>query len=206
VAHERQGSFGELTLKSGFKSCYNQGMRAIRSMALWPGLPNLWFRGELYSLVIAILFAVLLNLALLASFYWSDWLTVGFVRCLWGLLAVAIIGSALQTFFQPVPIGYVRPSKECDELLKIAHVDYLRGQYLEAEASLHKILAGGHEDIEAALLLASIFRRTGRFRQALSCLAKLELLDQSRKWFVEIAKEKSRNLEHVEAKDLTTTT
>jgi len=178
-------------------------MHALRSMALWPGLPNLWFRGDLYSLAVASLFAAVLNLTLLATFYWTEWLPVGVVRCIWGAMAIVVAWSCIQSIFRPVSTGFLKPTKECEDLLRLAHTDYLKGQYLEAEASLHKILSGGHEDVEAALLLASVFRRTFRYRQALSCLSKLERLDHSRKWFVEIEKEKSRNLELMETKDLT---
>jgi tetratricopeptide (TPR) repeat protein len=178
-------------------------MHALRGMALWPGLPSLWIRGEVYSLAIAGLFGVLLNLAMLATFYWSEWLSVTLVRSLWLSIAISSCWSLIKTIILPLQIYPARPSQECDDLLRLAHVDYLRGQYLEAEASLHKILAAGHEDVEAALLLASVFRRTGRFRQALVCLEKLERLDQSRKWYIEISKEKALNLEHVDPKDLT---
>jgi len=178
-------------------------MHTLRSMALWPGLPSLWIRGELYALAIASLFGVVLNLALLATFYWTEWLSLGLVRTMWLAITVASCWSLVKSFILPLPINQFRPSQECDNLLRLAHVDYLRGQYLEAEASLHKILAAGHEDVEAALLLASVFRRTGRFRQALACLEKLERLDQSQKWFIEISKEKSLNLKHIDPKDLT---
>jgi len=178
-------------------------MHTIRGMALWPGLPSLWIRGELYSLAIASLFGIVLNLALLATFYWTEWLSVALLRSMWCAIAIASVWSLMKTVILPVQIYPAKPTQECDDLLRLAYVDYLRGQYLEAEASLHKILAAGHEDVEAALLLASVFRRTGRFRQALACLEKLERLDQSRKWYIEISKEKSLNLKHTDLKDLT---
>ncbi|MCY2976938.1 MAG: tetratricopeptide repeat protein [Planctomycetota bacterium] len=181
-------------------------MHTLRGMALWPGLPSLWIRGELYSLAIASLFGVVLNLALLATFYWTEWLSVALLRSMWCAIAIASVWSLIKTVILAVQIYPARPTQECDDLLRLAHVDYLRGQYLEAEASLHKILAAGHEDVESALLLASVFRRTGRFRQALACLEKLERLDQSRKWYIEISKEKSLNLKQIDPKDLTSVT
>jgi tetratricopeptide (TPR) repeat protein len=181
-------------------------MHTLRGMALWPGLPSLWTRGEIFALAIATLFSVVLNLALLATFYWTDWLPTYLLRSMWLGIALVCGWSFIQSFFRPIHVYSPPPSLECDKLLGLAHVDYLRGQYLEAEASLHKILAAGHEDVEAALLLASIFRRTGRFRQALACLEKLERLDRSRKWYIEISKEKGLNLKHIDPKDLTIAT
>ncbi len=180
-------------------------MLSMRSMAWWPGLTNLWYRGEIYSLAIALLFAALFNIALLATLIWPEWPTVvcsawsfpigfalWFVRSLWVLLSFVAIWTFGASFFSTSMIRASLPSVECDNLLAVAQSDYLRGQYFEAEATLHRILSTGHEDVEAALLLASILRRTGRFRQALDCLERLERLDRARLWNSEIAAERRR--------------
>ena len=180
-------------------------MLSMRSMAWWPGLTNLWYRGEIYSLAIALLFASLLNIALLATLIWPEWAAIvfsawsspnwfatWFIRSLWGLLAFAAMWTFAASFFSTSTIRASLPSVECDNLLAVAQSDYLRGQYFEAEATLHRILSTGQEDVEAALLLASILRRTGRFRQALDCLERLERLDRSQLWISEIAAERRR--------------
>jgi len=175
-------------------------MLLMRNMAWWPGLPNLWYRGEIYSLAVSLLFATVLNIALLSTFVWPEWANLvcpvwfspWFARSLWLLLAIASLWAFGASFFSTSAVRISLPSVECDNLLAVAQSDYLRGQYFEAEATLHRILSSGQEDVEAALLLATVLRRTGRFRQALDCLDRLERLDRSRLWYSEIATERRR--------------
>lgn len=167
-------------------------MISVRGMAWWPGLLNLWYRGEIYSLAVAVLFATILNIALLGTLVWPEWLSPWFVRTLGGLLAFAGLWSFATSFFSTSVVHPSLPSVECDRLFEEAQSDYLKGQYFEAEATLHRILGAGTEDVEAAFLLACVLRRTGRFRQALDCLERLERLDNSRYWKDEIADERRR--------------
>jgi tetratricopeptide (TPR) repeat protein len=162
-------------------------MILVRGMAWWPGFLNLWYRGEIYSLAISFLFATILNIAILATMVWPEWLAVWFVRALWILLAFSGLWSFSASFFTKSGMQQSLPSVECDNLFAEAQSDYLKGQYFEAEATLHRILASGAEDVEAALLLASVLRRTGRFRQAIDCLERLERFDSARYWTQEIA-------------------
>ena len=153
--------------------------------ALWALPEHGGARGLLFSLAIAIWIAAALT-ALLSLL--APW----FVRSIWALLAFSSLWTFGASFFSTSALRIMLPSVECDTLLSIAQSDYLKGQYFEAEATLHRILSTGHEDIEAALLLASVLRRTGRFRQAQDCLERLERLDRSRTWSSEIASERRR--------------
>ncbi len=49
-----------------------EAMIWLHAMAWWPGFSRLWHRGEIYSLVIAFLFATILNLALAATLVWPE--------------------------------------------------------------------------------------------------------------------------------------
>lgn len=167
-------------------------MMSIRSMAWWPGFIQLWTRGELYSLFVALLFAALLNIALLATLVWQEWLAVWTVRILWGFLLGAGLWSTVVSLFFGQQRGSLGSAQESDQLLAISQKDYLRGEYLEAEASLHRILSTGREDVEAALLLASVLRRTGRPQQALECLERLERFDCASIWTSEIQNERRK--------------
>lgn len=167
-------------------------MISARGMAWWPGFMNLWYRGEIYSLAISFLFATIFNIAILATLFWPEWLAVWVVRSLWLLLAFSACWSFTVSFFSKSSVQASLPSVECDSLFTEAQIEYLKGQYFEAEATLHRILATGTEDVEAALLLASVLRRTGRFRQALDCLERLERLDNARYWTQEIAEARRR--------------
>ncbi len=165
---------------------------SIRSMVWWPGFINLWTRGELYSLFVALLFAVILNIALLATLVWHEWLAVWTVRTLWVGLFIAASWSLISNVVFARHFGVLRSKQESDQLLAIAQKDYLRGEYMEAEATLHRILGPGNEDVEAALLLAAVLRRTGRPRQALECLERLERFDTASVWNIEIQNERRK--------------
>lgn len=161
-------------------------------MALWPGLLNLWNRGELYSLFVALLFASLLNLALISTLIWEEWLAGWLTRSLWLIVAGASLWSFVASTFFDYRLRETLSKAESDRLLKVAQRDYLRGDYLEAEAGLHRILASGREDIEAALLLASVMRRTGRRRQAADCLDRMARFERASVWAMEIQQERTK--------------
>jgi tetratricopeptide (TPR) repeat protein len=165
---------------------------SYRSMAWWPGFLNLWTRGELYSLFVALLFAALLNIALLATLVWQEWLTAWTVRILWGFLLSAGLWSSVSGRLFCRRTDSSASKQESNRLLAMSQKDYLRGDYLAAEASLHRILSSGQEDVEAALLLAAVLRRTGRPRQALECLERLERFDSASIWGIEIQNERRK--------------
>jgi tetratricopeptide (TPR) repeat protein len=165
---------------------------SLRSMVWWPGFINLWTRGELYSLFVALLFAAILNIALLATLVWQEWLAVWTIRSLWVGLVIAASWSFVSSFIFARSFGAVQSNQEANQLLAIAQKDYLRGNYLEAEATLHRVLGPGNEDIEAALLLTAVLRRTGRPRQALECLQRLERFDTASVWNIEIQNERRK--------------
>jgi hypothetical protein len=167
-------------------------MGMVRLLGWWPGWTSLWYRGELYGLLVAILFGTLLDIALLATLVWPEWLARWLVWSLW----IGILIAASITFFRTLWGGahptVASPEPSDEALLALAQTDYLRGEYLEAEVSLHRILSSGREDIEAALLLASVLRRTGRTRQAGECLDRLERFDRAAVWCDEIARERRK--------------
>lgn len=167
-------------------------MGMVRLLGWWPGWTSLWYRGELYGLLVAILFGTLLDIALLATLVWPEWLARWLVWSLW----IGILIAASITFFRTLWGGahptVASPEPSDEALLALAQTDYLRGEYLEAEVSLHRILSSGREDIEAALLLASVLRRTGRSRQAGECLDRLERFDRAAVWRDEIARERRK--------------
>jgi hypothetical protein len=166
--------------------------KASYGMACWPGLIQLWYRGELYSLFVALLFAALLNLALMSTLVWDAWLTSWVVRSLWMLVCGASVWSFAKGLFASARSRTSISELECDQLLKAAQQDYLRGEYVEAEAGLHRILASGREDMESALLLATLMRRTGRVRQAGDCLDRLERFERAGLWSLEIQRERNK--------------
>ena len=83
-----------------------------------------------------------------------------------------------------------KPLEAKDNFL-LAQVDYLAGNWFEAEAKLLQILHEYPRDAESQLLLVGVLRRTKRFRPALRRLATLETLDSGARWRHEIRQERA---------------
>ena len=78
---------------------------------LWPGLPWLWLRGSMAGLVLALAFAVVLDVALLLSCVWTALVEWEMVLGLWvatGAIWIVATGSALSAFPAGRPRGRYR--------------------------------------------------------------------------------------------------
>jgi hypothetical protein len=67
---------------------------------------------------------------------------------------------------------------------------YLKGNWFEAEYFLSGLLAANPRDVDAALMLATLLRHTGRFDEALEGLARLERCEDAERWHWEIGRER----------------
>jgi hypothetical protein len=170
----------------------------VRMTSLWPGFARLWRRGDIQGLLIALSFAVVLNLALVVTFaperILPDWGVAGelwptvlawvFVLSFWivGVRAGQRVASRLK-----------EPSKTIDPELEARFVaaqqQYLRGHWIEAETLLKQLLAVNPEDCEARLLLASVERRSGLSGDARRTLVSLQEMPAAGRWHLEIERE-----------------
>ena len=83
-------------------------MRAARYLTLvWPGLPWLWLRGSLPGLVVALGFAVTLDIAVLTTWIWSDVVDQPARLALWSAVAViwALATASAVSAFPPALLG-----------------------------------------------------------------------------------------------------
>ncbi|MCO6459073.1 MAG: tetratricopeptide repeat protein [Pirellulaceae bacterium] len=159
-------------------------------LCVWPGLAALWLRGRWSGLGTAIAFGMLLNASLLAQFAsrqpWhpsvlgSLWLAVAGVWCggLWWAIRLLRQGAA-------------EPARALEQDLFIqAQGEYLRGHWFEAEALLERLLRSFPDDVDGRLMLASIYRHTRRWDEASRQLDRLQRLERSSKWQLEIMQER----------------
>jgi hypothetical protein len=155
----------------------------------WPGLPQLWVGGLWSGLILAVGFAVLLNLVLLGTCVWVELLTPLHVRVGWvAVVAFWGVSSALSIVSsRPKPASEV---SSAEGLLRQALSEYLQGNGFEAEIVLCRLLELDPRDIEARLLLATLCRHAGRYDEALEQLTRLERLRGAEKWVQEIAFER----------------
>lgn len=168
-------------------------MRAARwARGLWPGLPQLWSEGDLHHFATALGFTLLLNFSLLTTFVWTG-LTAPLLRdAAW--LATAVfwfVGTLLNCGRARRETQNSEP-EEASGWFPQAMEQYLRGNWLEAEILLERILARNARDVEARLLRATMFRRSGRHKESRKELSRLEALDGAEVWQQEIDRERAK--------------
>jgi hypothetical protein len=157
---------------------------------LWPGLPQLWWRGDVRALMVAISFAVVLNFGFASTFVWPEMVSPGLRATIWfGVLAFWVIATWMG--LREVS-RWSRLSAEPQQqgLFTQAQTEYLKGHWLEAETLLRELLAVDDRDAEARLMLASLLRHADRVGEALVELDVLELSEAGHKWASEIVRER----------------
>ena len=134
----------------------------------WPGLPRLWCRGEWSSLAAAVAFGAALNLVLVSSFVWPELLPSSLVLAGWLLVLAACchFGDASRIAVLPELLCTARVDDR--GLFIRAQGEYLQGHWFEAEASLQQLLRRSPRDVDAGLMLATLYRHTRRYDEALA--------------------------------------
>ncbi len=164
-------------------------------LCTWPGLPQLWCRGQIHALITAIVFAIIFNLALVSTFIWPDLLGSRFPVLIWPpiLLFWAISSlNSLRTvadWNELAPVAGPDESLQSDQLFIAAQLLYLAGQWEAAENKLVNLLVAFPRDIEARLMLATLFRHLRRLNEATEQLDTLLKFDESVNWKLEIERE-----------------
>ena len=132
------------------------------AMVFWPGLTLAWQAGNLRALGICLGFVFALQAAWIGTFIWPGLLSGWESRLLWWSLAAWVAGSVLYQIYCAAWTTKAGSSICSDKVLQAAQSEYLRGNYFEAEELLTVYVSQGEWDVEAAMWLASIYRRTGR--------------------------------------------
>lgn len=162
------------------------------TLCLWPGLPQLWLAGAWSGLALAIGFAALLNLLLLTSLLWTEWVEGAFRFAGWTAVAVLWSVSAVTGWRWSRQHSVRRGGSRQEDLFPRALGEYLRGNWYEAEAACKTSLRRVPGDVQARLLLATLLRRTRRWPEARQHLETLKRLESAATWEFEIANEEQR--------------
>jgi cytochrome c-type biogenesis protein CcmH/NrfG len=158
--------------------------------SVWPGTLGAWRHGDLRSLLSAISFGLLLSIGWTATIIWPLWFSPWRVVLLWSIAVIAAVLSVVHNATRGL-LRAPRPRNGCPDAAFVeAQSLYLQASYFEAEQLIAPYCRPDAYDAEAAILMASILRRTGRYSQALSILDELSLLDCGMPWFEEIEREK----------------
>jgi hypothetical protein len=162
--------------------------------AFWPGTLAAWRYADLRSLLIAILFGGLLSITWMGTTIWPMWLSSWRLTFLWWVVGVGGLLSLLHNTARGL-LRAERPRSGCpDANLQQAQAFYLQANYYEAEQVIAGYCRPNAMDAEAALLMAGILRRTGRFSQAVGLLDELSLLDCGLPWLEEIERERTQSV------------
>jgi hypothetical protein len=168
-------------------------MTSLRYLTLlWPGLPWVWLRGSAAGLVLALAFAVSLDVALVTTCVWPDLAELPFAIAVWTATGVVWLASAVSAAAAFPPSLARPPAAEIDPLFVKARDAYLARDWLVAETRLRELLDLSPTDGEAQLLLATLLRRVGRLGEAREALAKLSASDSGLRWRAAIAAERER--------------
>jgi tetratricopeptide (TPR) repeat protein len=133
--------------------------------------------------------ATIFHLALAATILWPDWLTSTERGLLWAALGVAwLTGVAWSYRFVRQHTQRSQRRALPDPFPQAIHA-YLAGNLAQAESLVRAILRESPRDVEAALLLATIWRRRGRLDAAEKLLRNLARLDVAHPWLWEIERE-----------------
>ncbi len=160
-------------------------------LSLWPGLPQLWRFGSISGLIQALSFAFLLQLTVFTTLIWPE--TIGplsrgvvwfCVFGFWLLFAAPGCGHAMAVCWGQ------STSVDHEHLFRTAQREYLRGSWPAAERSLRQLLGLDAGDVEARLMLTSLYRRIGRVAEARQELDRLVETYGSEKWSFEIRQER----------------
>ena len=190
----------------------------------WPGLPQLWLRGSWAGLVIAVGFTALVNVLILATCVFHEWIPKEYLLGGYGVVAaswlvgwwqcrrqmsheVAATENSDESTNETPSVGLVAEPRE--QLYRDAQRVYLQGDWVAAEQLLLKLLKLDDRDAEARLMLATLWRHQGRHREAIRQLDKLSRLEAADPWQNEIAVERRENaavLEQSELEQKTTNT
>lgn len=159
---------------------------------VWPGMPWLWLRGSLAGLVLALAFALALDVAVFTTWIWSELVDFRLSLALWTATAVVWLiatVSAVTGFPPPIPHGR---DAAADALFVKARDAYLARDWLAAETKLRALLDLSPTDGEAQLLLGTLLRRVGRLDEAEAAFATLSRSDAGGPWLPSIARELER--------------
>ena len=164
---------------------------------LWPGLPQLWRHGLWWGLALAVSFGVLLNLLLMASLVWVEWLGRGGLWLGWIALGTLWFGALIASAWHGWGV-VPRVTGSAEAMFRTALGEYLKGNWFEAERVLTGLLEMRPRDAEARLLLATLLRHNARYGEAAQQLDRLELLQDASRWTLEIGVERQAIAEGIE--------
>ena len=127
------------------------------------------------------------------NFYWPELLTGNLRRGTYVLLVVLwLVLSGKSTRLEKQCRRMRLPPPVDKDALPDAQQHYLQGNWFEAECCLNILLKKNPRDIEAMLMLATLYRHKERYDEAENLLRELDRLEDAIPWKFEIRSEKRK--------------
>ncbi len=165
-------------------------MSFFRSLTLlWPGLPWAWLRGSRAGLVLAVAFAICLDMAVVTTWIWTEFVDLRVTLGIWTAAAVIWLVTTVSAVAAFPPPLTSRRDAATERLFVDARDAYLARDWLTAETKLQTLLSITPTDGEAQLLFATLLRRAGRLTEAKTSLEKLARSDAGLPWRHAIGRE-----------------
>ncbi len=159
---------------------------------LWPGLPEIWWRGRLGALPLAIAFGLALNALLVLRHLLPQWLPASLVSLTFWVGVVAWLVKSSRQMRELRGLLHPREVTEAPDRFAEGQSAYLRGDWKVAEEALTATLRTEPRDPPALLLLIGLYRITDRIDAAEVLLGEMEKLECTAGWELEIEAQRSR--------------
>jgi tetratricopeptide (TPR) repeat protein len=143
-------------------------------------------------LAVALIAAAVLNVLLLISFGWSELIGPGWRSALWAMLAAGWAAAALWSARLARRDATATETASAGDAYGHGLDHYLKGDYYQAERVFAALLRENPRDIDARLMLATLWRRTGRLDEAAEQLGLLRRTEGGEKWALEIEDEQEK--------------
>jgi hypothetical protein len=141
-------------------------------------------------LFVALAFGGALNLLLASTFIYPHWLPWPTSGLAWGALGGFWFVSTVWARRTFPELSYSFQVADDRGLFLQAQGEYLQSHWFEAERALNQLLRQSRRDVDARLMLATVYRHTGRYDEALAQLGLIEQFEGAEKWHSEIATER----------------
>ncbi|TWU34394.1 tetratricopeptide repeat protein [Novipirellula artificiosorum] len=159
---------------------------------LWPGLPEIWWRGRLKSLPLAVGFAIALNLFLITGWVFPRWISGG-LFWMGSLVGLVVWGYYVVRGIRELPeLIHPRQVSEEPDRFTEAHLAYLQADWRSCEKLLTGVLAIEPRDPPSLIMLSAVYRHQSRLADAETLLGEIGRLEVADAWWVEIATERRR--------------
>lgn len=158
----------------------------IALLSFWPGLPQIWSGQDVLGLMLAVGFAVSLNLAIVSRYLWTELFASGVPAFFVALAALSWWSALGYTVWWLWRCHPERFRADIDRLYREALEAYLQGRWNDARRRFEHVLALDETDADALMQLGALFARTHQPDLARRAFRQCLELEGGVKWRWEI--------------------